>query len=43
MMREMLFEKVGTEARAAFPFMGERCDRVVRGVFHTLDKLKPAE
>jgi len=43
MMREMLFEKVGTEARAAFPFMGERCDRVVRGVFHRLDKLKSAE
>jgi len=37
MMREMLYEKVGAEAKAAFPFMGERCDRVVRGVFARLE------
>ncbi len=36
MMREMLFERVGAEAKAAFPFMGERCDRVVAGVFARL-------
>jgi len=39
MMREMLFERVGTNARAAFPFMGERCDRVVAGVFSRLGEL----
>lgn len=39
MMREMLFERVGTKAKAAFPFMGERCDRIVRGVFTRLEKL----
>lgn len=39
MMREMLFERVGAEAKAAFPFMGERCDRVVRGVFARLESL----
>jgi RNA polymerase sigma-70 factor (ECF subfamily) len=39
MMRQMLFERVGTKAKAAFPFMGERCDRVVRGVFERLEKL----
>jgi RNA polymerase sigma-70 factor, ECF subfamily len=37
MMREMLFEKVGREAKAAFPFMGERCNRLVRGVFAKLE------
>ncbi|MBS1842553.1 MAG: RNA polymerase sigma factor [Acidobacteria bacterium] len=40
MMREMLFERVGTKAKAAFPFMGERCDRVVAGVFARLDGTK---
>lgn len=39
MMREMLFEKVGAEAKTAFPFMGERCDGVVRRVFVRLDAL----
>jgi RNA polymerase sigma-70 factor (ECF subfamily) len=36
MMREMLFEQVGAEGKKAFPFMGERCDRVVAGVFEKL-------
>ncbi len=36
MMREMLFVRGGAEAKAAFPFMGERCDRVVAGVFARL-------
>jgi RNA polymerase sigma-70 factor (ECF subfamily) len=40
MMRDMLFQRVGTEAKAAFPFMGERCDRVVRGVFLRLGSLE---
>ncbi|HET9803595.1 MAG TPA: RNA polymerase sigma factor [Candidatus Acidoferrum sp.] len=39
MMREMLFERVGVEAKAAFPFMGERCDRVVAAVFARLEEL----
>jgi RNA polymerase sigma-70 factor (ECF subfamily) len=30
MMRGWLFSRVGVKAREAFPFMGERCDRVVR-------------
>jgi len=33
MARGWLFARVGTNAKAAFPFMGVRCDRVVRGVF----------
>jgi RNA polymerase sigma-70 factor, ECF subfamily len=32
MMRGWLFSRVGVKAREAFPFMGERCDRVVRFV-----------
>src|SRR5215475_12254450 len=32
MMRGWLFSRVGVKAREAFPFMGERCDRVVREV-----------
>jgi len=39
MMREMLFERVGTDAKKAFPFMGEQCDRVVAGVFARLGEL----
>ena len=39
MMREMLFEKVGAEAKRAFPFMGEQCDRMVRGVLARLEEL----
>jgi RNA polymerase sigma-70 factor, ECF subfamily len=38
MMRSFLFERVGANARDAFPFMGERCDRVVRGVFARLEE-----
>lgn len=32
MMRGWLFERVGARAKDAFPFMGARCDRVVRNV-----------
>ncbi len=39
MMREMLFEWLGAETKAAFPFMRERCDRVVAGVFARLGEL----
>lgn len=40
MAREWLFERVGANARHAFPFMGIRCDRVVQAVF---DRLKEYE
>jgi RNA polymerase sigma-70 factor, ECF subfamily len=33
MLRGWLFARVGAAAKNAFPFMGVRCDRVVRGVF----------
>ncbi|HEY1264750.1 MAG TPA: RNA polymerase sigma factor [Terriglobales bacterium] len=33
MVRSWLIEKVGASVKNAFPFMGERCDRVVAGVF----------
>ena len=36
MMRGWLFSRVGVKAREAFPFMGERCDRVVREVLSRL-------
>ena len=36
MARGWLFERVGTNAKRAFPFMGVRCDRVVHGVFERL-------
>jgi len=39
MARGWLFARVGTNAKAAFPFMGVRCDRVVRGVFVRLAEL----
>ncbi|MGH9736074.1 MAG: RNA polymerase sigma factor [Candidatus Acidiferrales bacterium] len=36
MVRRSLFERVGGSAAKAFPFMGDRCDRVVARVFKTL-------
>jgi RNA polymerase sigma-70 factor (ECF subfamily) len=33
MMRSWLFDRVGENGKSAFPFMGERCDQMVRGVF----------
>lgn len=36
MMRHRLCERVGSHGKYAFPFMGERCDRVVSGVFARL-------
>jgi RNA polymerase sigma-70 factor, ECF subfamily len=36
MIRNWLFERIGTGAKEAFPFMGARCDRVVAGVFQRL-------
>ena len=39
MMRNWLMERVGTSSKSAFPFMGERCDRVVAGVFDRIAQL----
>jgi RNA polymerase sigma-70 factor (ECF subfamily) len=36
MIRSWLLERIGAGAKEAFPFMGERCDRVVEGVFNRL-------
>jgi len=36
MMRKGLYERVGSAAKDALPFMGARCDRVVKGVFRRL-------
>jgi RNA polymerase sigma-70 factor, ECF subfamily len=36
MARDWIFERVGAKAKDAFPFMGDRCDRVVRGVLERL-------
>jgi RNA polymerase sigma-70 factor (ECF subfamily) len=33
MVRNWLMERVGANCKSAFPFMGERCDRVVAAVF----------
>jgi RNA polymerase sigma-70 factor, ECF subfamily len=38
MIRSWLFERIGTRAKEAFPFMGVRCDRVVAAVFGRLAK-----
>jgi len=41
LLRGWLFQRVGANAKHAFPFMGERCDRVVRGVFDWLNRVSP--
>ena len=38
--RGWLFSRVGTNAKTAFPFMGVRCDRVVRIVFERVVELQ---
>lgn len=43
MVRKKLFERVGSSAKSAFPFMGTRCDRVVEGVFERLAALDEAD
>jgi len=42
MIRNWLFERIGSGAKEAFPFMGSRCDRVVEKVFDRLTKLADA-
>jgi RNA polymerase sigma-70 factor, ECF subfamily len=37
MIRNWLMERVGTNCRTAFPFMADRCDRVVATVFSRID------
>ena len=42
MIRDWLFERIGTRAKEAFPFMGVRCDRVVQNVFdHLVNRISP--
>jgi RNA polymerase sigma-70 factor (ECF subfamily) len=41
MMRSWLFGRVGEGAKKAFPFMGERCDRVVLTVFARVSGMRP--
>ena len=36
LLRGWLFQRVGAQAKDAFPFMGARCDRVVQNVFAQL-------
>jgi len=36
LLRAWLFQRVGAKAKDAFPFMVERCDRVVKNVFDRL-------
>ncbi|MES2222014.1 MAG: RNA polymerase sigma factor [Acidobacteriota bacterium] len=43
MMRDRLFARVGSGGKNAFPFMGNRCDRVVLGVFARLRKLQAGD
>jgi RNA polymerase sigma-70 factor (ECF subfamily) len=40
MVRGWLFRRVGTRGRNAFPFMADRCDRVVNVVFARLGELE---
>jgi len=42
MARSWLVARVGTNVKDAFPFMGARCDRVVRAVFVRLARLSTA-
>lgn len=43
MARNWLIERVGAKAETAFPFMGARCDRVVRNVFAQIADLDLAQ
>jgi RNA polymerase sigma-70 factor (ECF subfamily) len=40
MMRDRLYARVGAQGKAAFPFMGFRCDRVVKGVLTRLREIE---
>ena len=42
MIRRWLLSRVGANAKEAFPFMGERCDRVVRNVFAVIAGSSPS-
>lgn len=42
MVRRHLFARVGAGAKNAFPFLGARCDRVVKRVFERLSSSKSA-
>jgi RNA polymerase sigma-70 factor, ECF subfamily len=40
MLRRELYSRAGSRSSAAFPFMADRCDRVVRRVFERIADLK---
>jgi RNA polymerase sigma-70 factor (ECF subfamily) len=40
MLRRELYARAGSTRASAFPFMGERCDRVVKGVFERIALLR---
>lgn len=40
LLRRDLMARAGTTAKDVFPFMGQRCDRAVKGVFERLSTLK---
>lgn len=40
MVRRDLFARVGAAGKNAFPFLGARCDRIVKGVFERLSASK---
>jgi RNA polymerase sigma-70 factor (ECF subfamily) len=41
LLRRELLDRVGTSTKEAFPFMGHRCDRVVKCVFDCLSVAPP--
>ena len=43
MIRNWLFERIGANAKEAFPFMGTRCDRVVQEVFSRIANCAPSD
>ena len=43
MIRSWLLERIGAGAKEAFPFMGDRCNRVVEGVFNRLAAANAAD
>jgi RNA polymerase sigma-70 factor (ECF subfamily) len=40
LLRRELYARAGSTRASAFPFMGERCDRVVKGVFERIALLR---
>jgi hypothetical protein len=43
MIRSWLLDRIGADAKEAFPFMADRCNRVVEGVFNRLAAANAAD